>query len=654
MAFNDNPIIDTASKNSEESENELRRLFTKRNGFILRQESPDYGVDFNVEVADDHSPTGKLFAIQLKSQENAVIIDSNNERFVSLQFKTSRLGYLYRRKPMYGIIVLYDVKTGKSYFDYVEHFITRLNDERGSYDWRDNDSVSIHFPIENILSEEKLKGIHERMLLRTRRTDAMVDTFGSLFGIPSDSTNIKQSNFNVNDLESLEVMGFGLAHRLRFGTLHEIFRNLSLNEILKSAKLIHLAAITYVERGNIMEGEYFLRKAIQNRGKYSDEEFASIEFLKIKADLVLGYIDEPESLERLLKLTELAVQEQNSLLLAINILSTRIAIMGRDDVGKTVYMDDAIAIFEKIKESKLDNEQKLLLNVYNCDNLSSAFAVYNMFMTAEFKTKEAFGEPIDKGNYIQWTRRMVSLNETVSYHIGELISYAQANNLQPLYAKALFLRASSIKNFMSSLLAVDMGINELVPGDEPIAKGMECANASFQLFNKFGLTGDAFHSLLIGYDLKRLKDVLIDGAIEIDNSELLKQIEQYKAANEIHEEAFSTVDQIIKNLTKRRGALMKDASDEEIAQLAERFASAQGFDEKQMELLLQDMQNNRLFETVCKKPELRLVHNTKFSDPLFQYRWAPTYSVINIDTNFEYGTHQDVKHLLRIIGYEVE
>ena len=46
--------------------------------------------------------------------------------FLTLQFKTSRLGYLALRKLASGIIILYDEYFQIFYYEYVEEIINRL------------------------------------------------------------------------------------------------------------------------------------------------------------------------------------------------------------------------------------------------------------------------------------------------------------------------------------------------------------------------------------------------------------------------------------------------------------------------------------------------------------------------------------------------
>jgi hypothetical protein len=125
MAFNDEPTVDANSERSEESENMLRLLFNKKAGFIYREEKPDYGVDVNIELVDSRGATSKVFPIQIKSTSALTIVTHSQATYASIEFKTSRLGYLCRRTPIFGLITIYDEATKRTYFDYVDDIVTR-------------------------------------------------------------------------------------------------------------------------------------------------------------------------------------------------------------------------------------------------------------------------------------------------------------------------------------------------------------------------------------------------------------------------------------------------------------------------------------------------------------------------------------------------
>ena len=53
MGFYDNPIVDIYSKTSEESLIATKQVFLQKNGFLVREENPDKGVDLDVELLID-------------------------------------------------------------------------------------------------------------------------------------------------------------------------------------------------------------------------------------------------------------------------------------------------------------------------------------------------------------------------------------------------------------------------------------------------------------------------------------------------------------------------------------------------------------------------------------------------------------------------
>jgi len=166
MGFNDHPKVDDNSKRSEESVNVLRPLFSRKNGFIFREEQPDYGVDVDVELVINNEEASSLkFAIQIKSKNELKITTEQNEKLVSLSFDVSRIGYLAKRLPAYGLVVAYDEKTKTSYFGYVEDIVARLDNHPHRAGWREQVSTTILFP-PVILTNDVVHQIHKKMVLR--------------------------------------------------------------------------------------------------------------------------------------------------------------------------------------------------------------------------------------------------------------------------------------------------------------------------------------------------------------------------------------------------------------------------------------------------------------------------------------------------------
>ena len=176
MAFNDNPNIDDYSKNCEDSVLAVKNLLRQKNGFICRTVNPDFGIDEDVElnlyneVTKKHDKaSNKHFSLQLKSidkDDNDKFITRNGIKYIKLQFETSRLGYILRRPPAYGVVIIYDVREEKLYYDYGEEIYYRLNDLHGNDEWKNSEKPLIYIPVEIILNEKAVNSIYEFMVER--------------------------------------------------------------------------------------------------------------------------------------------------------------------------------------------------------------------------------------------------------------------------------------------------------------------------------------------------------------------------------------------------------------------------------------------------------------------------------------------------------
>lgn len=142
MGFCNNPIVDIYSKTFEESVIATKRVFSQKNGFLVREENPDKGVDLDVELLIDNQVSGFKFAIQIKSARKLQTIQKEGSTFIRYNIKASRLGYLCRRSPGFGLIVVYDTQEQQLYYDYVEN-ICSIMGEHNDNEWMNNENVRL-------------------------------------------------------------------------------------------------------------------------------------------------------------------------------------------------------------------------------------------------------------------------------------------------------------------------------------------------------------------------------------------------------------------------------------------------------------------------------------------------------------------------------
>ncbi|RZK32241.1 MAG: DUF4365 domain-containing protein, partial [Hymenobacter sp.] len=98
MAYSDSPRVDDNSKRSEESVLRVKSILSLKNGFINREESPDCGVDLDIElITDGKNASARKFAVQIKSAAKLNTVKKNGKEFFAFSFETSRLNYLRKR-----------------------------------------------------------------------------------------------------------------------------------------------------------------------------------------------------------------------------------------------------------------------------------------------------------------------------------------------------------------------------------------------------------------------------------------------------------------------------------------------------------------------------------------------------------------------------
>jgi hypothetical protein len=111
--------------------------------------APDFGIDeevklilYNELTKEYKGASNKHFSLQLKSldkHERDKFIEKNGVHYIKIQFESSRLGYILRKPPAYGIIVIYDIRDELLYFDYCENIYYNLNEIHKNDRWKNSE-----------------------------------------------------------------------------------------------------------------------------------------------------------------------------------------------------------------------------------------------------------------------------------------------------------------------------------------------------------------------------------------------------------------------------------------------------------------------------------------------------------------------------------
>lgn len=317
MGFWDKPIVDRNSERSEESVIKSQLLFSLKNGFNshIVDGSRDYGVDIYCELIDLSGATGNLFPIQIKSTGKAQFIIKNPVRHFTLPFLTSRLGYLCRHIPSYGIIVFYNETDDTLYYDYLWEIYNRIRLEKKDESWKEKNTVTIHIPEENIVKSD-LKIIHKTFINRFQNTNILIEEYGRDFDIPSfnqtNKTKISTGKDRISKaINFLETIGPHLFNEREYSKIIGLLEILTKKDFSRP-KISYIAALTYAEIGELLDADYFLKICYSKRADYSDKEFLALEMQKFKVDFAYGLYDKKDLLAQLKQIRKRGINSESA------------------------------------------------------------------------------------------------------------------------------------------------------------------------------------------------------------------------------------------------------------------------------------------------------------------------------------------------------
>lgn len=147
-------------------------------GWVARPETPDYGIDYIVQVFDPKSladrddmfaatiPSGERFAVQLKGIENP----KGDDKFVKFRLETNPLQYYVDIERLPVVLVVVDVRRQEAFWLFVQEY---ADDWLADSDWRSQETITVNIPRANrLVCDDKFRDEIRRaigyMLLRHR------------------------------------------------------------------------------------------------------------------------------------------------------------------------------------------------------------------------------------------------------------------------------------------------------------------------------------------------------------------------------------------------------------------------------------------------------------------------------------------------------
>ena len=634
MAFNDSLIVDDSAKASEDSFLAVIGFFKKANGFLSRKPDPDYGVDLEVELLiDGKHISGWQFPIQIKSQQNLSMVSHGGERFVSHTLLTSRLGYLCKKNPAYGLIILYDDATSVCYFDYVEEIVARITDQRNSEDWKDQDSINVNIPMANILTGEIIKIIHRRFHRRFLNNQQMLIEHGSEFEIPVLFTTAKKTDDEFNTPEKIisfiEKHGVNLFNKQHFLMVDELLSRLSIKQILQSPKVLYTAAITYEMVGKYIDAEYYLNRVFQQIEMYEIEEQHTLKLIRIKVDFAFGRI----SLEQYCAALDDMLSKATDVITKIYIKARLIYLrMGDRKFNKELFLkksEEIDSLFKFIQDSSIPDQAKHYYKTFLAGALFTLLTLYFSRGLGLVKIKE-------KLLHISCTQERAALIELLEPEFKKIcdvfndaINFAISTNDELLKHYILLIQGSSF--FQTASIISIMRRNQYEPDFKKASTLYRLLITAYNYFIQSRLLGYAYQVITTAFDINKLMILVfhqpIDGADEADLMERMKIIEK-ETGGKPYKSQVEHIEESIKESKEDEPAILRGMSDEELEDAANMIVEARGLPIERRSNVLGDLKFMKEAYTVLKGMNFVVLQNLKHTESDETYYKEPIKQIL--------------------------
>ena len=160
--------------------------------WVIREQHPDYGIDYEIEVFQEEQPAGIWFRIQLKGKEKA----QETEDSIFISFETGKIDYYLSKVPFPVFLFVVVTAEEEIYWLFLQKFVNEVLKVENPR-WMEQKSVTIKIPKKNRFSNNA-----EEIEMEARK--GMIYTHLLVFETPHWSVPLAIKGA-IDDIEKLEI-----------------------------------------------------------------------------------------------------------------------------------------------------------------------------------------------------------------------------------------------------------------------------------------------------------------------------------------------------------------------------------------------------------------------------------------------------------------
>lgn len=294
----------------EDSKRIFSSHFNLKNGFLVREQSRDYGIDYTVELLNEQNQaTGVLFNVQLKG----VSLLTHGGPHLPVSLKKTTLTLLSRQLCP-SFIVLIDTKNQEGYWQNTFDLVEDLDQTNPFWKTDPAESVTVRIPRSQDFSASQLATLTEYVLNVHKRRSAIPQ--GTLLLVSKSSLDhksvtiedlsitVKYADYD-NFFRMISRAPFDYLTDANFSRLYELFEQIPPRTIRKKPIAMGVLGIAAQKKGYHQDAKKWLQQSLEAHLDNEDlNEYAK--FLLNEINFIHGYITEQHYLETLAEMQQTA------------------------------------------------------------------------------------------------------------------------------------------------------------------------------------------------------------------------------------------------------------------------------------------------------------------------------------------------------------
>jgi hypothetical protein len=627
VAFNDRPIIAESSKQSEESVRAVNQVLSQKNGFISREDLPDLGVDLQVELIEDGQATNNRFVVQIKSSKTLNCVKIDEEELISFTFLTSRLGYLCRHSPGYGLIILYDDSSSIAYYDFVENIVNRLSSRQNPSEWQSQEHVNIHIPTCNVLDHDSSKLIHGIMTARFKNHSLLIAQRGFEYNIPILIPEVEGTSIDFHDptrvAKLIRDYGISLFNNRDFEFLLGLIQKLTIHEIESSLDVRYIVAIAFVESGKIIDADYHLRKLRAISDGLDKEKAALLRLYSAKVDFRFGRIDAQKYL--------LEIQSiMPDMKLPANRLSTRINIdfleVGQSFGNRSRETHERLLLqlrdtIKLVSESDIDQYTKNILLLYAAGNLYQLGINLLITSITRFRILEKTFGPPPIYLRVAEAKQVIGVIDAATSIVQDVWNALEEKERNGrLGAHVHYRLASMFFSFAFNKLMLNNGERDQESTEDLYAQRYSSAIVAYNYFVQELEYDEAYSSLATADEIGELYKYhfgkSIQGPSAQNLQERINQLSKETGREPHHSLVRQYLDETLPEMQKQTANDFANMTDPEIIKFAETYVTTIGLPHDRVKYIISDSLAIKRFKNAVPDKNAELLQDLKHTSSL--------------------------------------